>query len=358
MPEGHTLHRLARRHKKFFAGRPVRVSSPQGRFALAASAVDGRVLQRAEAYGKHLFHVYGPDAIVHVHLGLIGTFSEQVLPETPPVGQVRMRLVGQDMLTDLRGPSACELMNAAEMAAIVARLGPDPLRRRADPSQAWARLSRSKLPVAALLMDQKVLAGVGNVYRAEILFRHGLNPLVPGRDLDHALWLDMWQDLVTLMRAGVRDQPDRHGPRGTPTEGHGPSPTPGPPRRRGVRLPSHRHAVPGVRYSGGDVGPGGPQPLLVPDLPGLSHRTTTFSAREIAVPAREIDLPAREFAVPTREFAVPDTWTPGPKAAVDHGAATCDLVEGRVGASRANPPQPLQNPPKSPPPNPPSMLPP
>jgi endonuclease-8 len=204
VPEGHTLHRLARRHKKFFGGRPVRVSSPQGRFALAASVVDGRVLQRAEAYGKHLFHVYGPDAIVHVHLGLIGTFTEQELPETPPVGQVRMRLVGETMLTDLRGPSACELMNAAEMAAVVARLGPDPLRGRADPELAWARLSRSRLPVAALLMDQKVLAGVGNVYRAEILFRHGLNPLVPGRDLDHTLWLDMWQDLVNLMRAGVR----------------------------------------------------------------------------------------------------------------------------------------------------------
>lgn len=51
------------------------VSSPQGRFAAAAARLDGRVLQRAEAHGKHLFHVYGPDLVVHVHLGLYGFFT-------------------------------------------------------------------------------------------------------------------------------------------------------------------------------------------------------------------------------------------------------------------------------------------
>ena len=204
MPEGHTLHRLARLHKKLFAGRPVEVTSPQGRFVTAASVVDGRVLKRAEAYGKHLFHVYGPDAIVHVHLGLIGTFTEQLLPVTPPVGQVRMRMVGETHLTDLRGPNLCELVDAARMTDVVTRLGPDPLRRNADPERAWTRMSRSRLPVAALLLDQAVLAGVGNVYRAEVLFRHRVDPMLPGRQLDQTLWTDMWQDLVVLMRGGVR----------------------------------------------------------------------------------------------------------------------------------------------------------
>jgi endonuclease VIII len=204
VPEGHTLHRLARQHKKLFAGRPVEVSSPQGRFTTAASAVDGRVLRRAEAHGKHLFHVYGPDAIVHIHLGLIGTFSEQPLPAPAPVGQVRMRMVGETHLTDLRGPTVCELVDEARMSVVLAGLGPDPLRRNADPERAWLRLSRSRLPIAQLLLDQKVLAGVGNVYRAEILFRHGVPPLRAGRELDRALWTDMWTDLVALMRTGVR----------------------------------------------------------------------------------------------------------------------------------------------------------
>lgn len=204
MPEGHTLHRLARRHTKLFAGRPVEVSSPQGRFATAASVVDGRVLRRAEAYGKHLFHVYGPDAIVHVHLGLIGKFDEVALPVTTPVGQVRMRMVGETHFADLRGPTVCELVDAARMNDVLAGLGPDPLRRNADPAKAYTRIARSSLPVARLLLEQKVLAGVGNVYRAEILFRHGVDPMLPGRELDPALWGDMWTDLVALMRTGVR----------------------------------------------------------------------------------------------------------------------------------------------------------
>lgn len=204
MPEGHTLHRLARRHQKFFAARPVQVSSPQGRFATAASIVDGRVLRKAEAYGKHLFHVYGSDAIVHVHLGLIGTFSEAPLPVIEPVGQVRMRMVGETHVADLRGPTQCELIDAARRSVLLARLGPDPLRRNANPDRALVKLARSRLPIAVLLMDQSVLAGVGNVYRAELLFRHQVDPMLPGKSVPTPLWTDMWQDLVALMRAGVR----------------------------------------------------------------------------------------------------------------------------------------------------------
>jgi endonuclease-8 len=204
VPEGHTLHRLARRHQRLFGGHPVAVSSPQGRFGAAASIVDGQVLRRAEAHGKHLFHRYGPNATVHVHLGLYGTFSEHPLPVRPPVGEVRMRMVGASIWADLRGPAACELLTDAEVAALRARLGPDPLRRDADPQRAWARISRSRTPIAVLLIDQAVVAGVGNVYRAEVLFRHRIPPLTPGRDLDHPLWTSVWTDLVTLMRQGVR----------------------------------------------------------------------------------------------------------------------------------------------------------
>ncbi|AXB47694.1 Fpg/Nei family DNA glycosylase [Amycolatopsis albispora] len=204
MPEGHTLHRLARLHKRRYGGAPVEVSSPQGRFAAEASVVDGQVLKTAEAYGKHLFHDYGPAGVVHVHLGLYGTFGEAKLPAPEPVGQVRMRLVGRTHWTDLRGPTRCELLTEGEADAIKARLGPDPLRRDAKPELAWQRISGSRTSIAALLMDQSVLAGVGNVYRAEVLFRHGVAPMLPGKTLDRSLWDAMWADLVVLMREGVR----------------------------------------------------------------------------------------------------------------------------------------------------------
>lgn len=204
MPEGHTLHRLARLHAKRYAGHKVSVSSPQGRFAREAAALDGQVLERAEAYGKHLFHHYGPLGSVHIHLGLYGSFAEAELPEGPAVGQVRMRIAGPTHWTDLRGPTRCELITPAEARAIVARLGPDPLRRNADPERAFQRIARAKTSIAALLMDQSVLAGVGNVYRAELLFRHGIPPVTPGRAIDRELWGELWTDLVQLMRHGVR----------------------------------------------------------------------------------------------------------------------------------------------------------
>lgn len=213
MPEGHTLHRLARLHQRRYAGAPVRVSSPQGRFA-GAALLDGRVFIRASAWGKHLFHHYsgdrGPNGrgaggpIVHIHLGLYGTFREHRTPMPEPRGQVRMRLVGGDYGTDLRGPTACALVDEAELSAILGRLGPDPLRSDADPDAAWNRIAKSRRAIGALLMDQSVLAGVGNVYRSELLFRHGIDPYRAGRDLDGAEFTAAWTDLVALMKVGVR----------------------------------------------------------------------------------------------------------------------------------------------------------
>lgn len=209
MPEGHTLHRLARRHDRRLAGAVVRVSSPQGKFADGAARVDGRLLRRAQAWGKHLLHEYEGDVFVHVHLGLYGTFTESGLPMPEPVGQVRMRLAGPGrdgtgFGTDLRGPTACEILTPPEVDALVARLGPDPLRADADPGRAWDRIRRSRRSIGSLLMDQRVVAGVGNVYRAEVLFRHGISPARPGTEITAQQWSALWNDLVALMRVGVR----------------------------------------------------------------------------------------------------------------------------------------------------------
>ena len=203
MPEGHTLHRLARLHQRRYAGAPVAVSSPQGLFDDAA-IIDGQVFRRASAWGKHLFHHYDDGSIVHVHLGLYGTFREARVPMAPAVGAVRMRIIGAEYGTDLRGPTACDLIDEAQAAAILDRLGPDPLRSDADPASAWARISKSRRAIGALLMDQAVLAGVGNIYRAELLFRHGIDPYRAGRDVDEDEFMAAWTDLVELMKVGVR----------------------------------------------------------------------------------------------------------------------------------------------------------
>lgn len=222
MPEGHTLHRLAREQQRNFGGAVVHASSPQGRFVDGAELIDGRVLRRTEAWGKHLLHHYEGGPLLHVHLGLYGSFVTGVGVPPAPTGALRLRLTGSGRWADLRGPNACELMLPAERRELLARLGPDPLRRDADPGRAFTRLSRSRMPIAALLMDQAVVAGIGNVYRAELLFRHRVDPWRPGRLVDPSTWAAMWTDLVTLMRAGVRtgrivtvrveDRPRRRGP--------------------------------------------------------------------------------------------------------------------------------------------------
>ena len=222
MPEGHTIHRLARDQQRTFAGSVVRASSPQGRFADGAAVLDGRVLRRTEAYGKHLFHHYDGERALHVHLGLYGKFTAGHGAPPEPRGALRLRLETGEHWTDLRGPTACELIDEAQLETLLARLGPDPLRADAPPELAYRRISRSRTSIAALLMDQKVVAGIGNVYRAEILFRHRVDPFLPGNRLQEQTWLELWPDLVTLMRAGVRagrivtvraeDRPRKRGP--------------------------------------------------------------------------------------------------------------------------------------------------
>ena len=204
MPEGHSVHRLARSLHRSFAGQPVRVSSPQGRFAADAAALDGRVLARAEAWGKHLFLLFREDLVVHVHLGLYGDFLRARTPVPEARGAVRLRLEGARWYADLRGPTACELLGPEGRAAILARLGPDPLRRDADPAVVRRRITASRSPVAGLLMDQSVLSGVGNIYRAELLYRHEVSPFTEGRALPGETVDAMWADLVLLMRDGVR----------------------------------------------------------------------------------------------------------------------------------------------------------
>ncbi|MCX5201216.1 Fpg/Nei family DNA glycosylase [Streptomyces sp. NBC_00237] len=211
MPEGHTIHRLAHEYATRFTHTPhptpLRITSPQAKFADSAALLDGHRLTTTEAHGKHLFLGFAPLGWVHIHLGLFGkvTFEDTQgrgakaetvrLHISTPTGEAR---------ADLRGPTTCTLITDAEKQAIHDRLGPDPLRTDADPDRARRRIRASRTTIAALLMDQKVVAGVGNVYRAEVLFRHGIDPYTPGKAITDAQWDAIWQDLVDLMHEGVR----------------------------------------------------------------------------------------------------------------------------------------------------------
>jgi formamidopyrimidine-DNA glycosylase len=195
-------------------GERVQASSPQLRFAAGANLLDDAVVRAAEAHGKHLFLGFAArpgapaDRWLHVHLGLYGGWTVQPhgpgQPPAPPRGAVRLRLTGPTGTADLRGPTTCEVLGPPEKQAVHDRLGADPLRSDADPAAAWHRIQRSRSPVGALLMRQDLVAGVGNVYRAEVLFRAGLDPHRPGREVTADQWQALWSDLARLLRAGVR----------------------------------------------------------------------------------------------------------------------------------------------------------
>ena len=199
MPEGHVIHRLARGLEQAFCGGPVRVSSPQGRFAEAAALLDGRPFLDAEAYGKHLFCEIGVASLVHIHLGLIGKLRLSGPQPLANPDTLRLRIETPTAVAELRGPQTCALITPGERDAVVAGLGPDPLRADAEPDRGWVRVSRSERPIASLLLDQRVAAGVGNIFRCEVLFRQRLHPMTPGRALTRQRWGRIWQDLLELM---------------------------------------------------------------------------------------------------------------------------------------------------------------
>ena len=208
MPEGHTLHRYARDHHGWFAGKQVRVKSPQGRFAQGAALLDGRQFVSARAWGKHLFYVFDGDGSearnVHIHLGLFGRFRRYAGEEPEPRGAIRLRIVHPERTLDLHGPTRCECLTDRQVREQLAKLGPDPLREECTAEAFLANLQRTRRGIGQVLMDQSMVAGIGNVYRAELLLEHRLNPFVPAREVDPDVARALWDTSRRWLQLGVR----------------------------------------------------------------------------------------------------------------------------------------------------------
>ena len=226
MPEGHTIHRAARLQFELLGGRVVTADSPQGRFVDGAATLDGLRVNGIEAYGKHLLYAFEGPRWLHVHLGLFGRFKIGTGAAPAPRGAVRLRLTAAGVWMALSGPTACEILDAPGRRRLLARIGPDPLRADARPARVLDRITASSMPFGALLMDQSVIGGIGNVYRAEIAFRARIAPSMPGRLLSREQVSAVWRDARTLLRTGERDgrivttlPHDRPHPRGTVRRG-------------------------------------------------------------------------------------------------------------------------------------------
>lgn len=259
MPEGHSVHRIAAQFRQHFVGQRATISSPQGRFGDCV-LLDGRVITDAYAVGKHLFVAFDSGDSLHVHLGIYGAWdfagnveldstalassgrigqtnmrgtvvgeheaslasigaprrtrlrmgeSEQhggTPVEFPPepIGQVRVRILTADAVADLRGPTVCEVLSPAGVDRVRGELGPDPLVGKGGEEQFLARCSKTSTPIGRALMNQKIIAGIGNVYRAEMLFRAKLSPFIPANTLPEETLRELWRDWVKLLAIGVK----------------------------------------------------------------------------------------------------------------------------------------------------------
>ena len=249
MPEGHSVHRIARQFELHFVGLSIAASSPQGRFAAGAAELDGHVMIDAKAVGKQMFLEFDHGLWLRVHLGLYGAWdfagdftsdaagrvldsrgedsltsigaprvarlrmSEQetaspdgdVFPPEP-IGAVRVRLLTDNTVADLRGPTACEVLTPDRVQAAIDKLGPDPLidSPKIGEERFVAAVKKTSTPIGLLVMDQSVVSGIGNVYRAELLFRARLDPHKPGRDVPEETLRALWKDWTKLLKLGVQ----------------------------------------------------------------------------------------------------------------------------------------------------------
>ena len=261
MPEGHSVHRIARQFALHFVGNRIAVTSPQGRFAAGAAQLDGHVMTDAKAVGKQMFLEFDNGLWLRVHLGLYGAWDfagdftadattvsangrmgqtnqrgtvldsrgedslasigaprvtrlrmseqETAAPGSDtfppdPIGAVRVRLLTESTVADLRGPTACEVLTPDLVQAAIRKLGPDPLidSPRVGEQRFVTAVRKSSMPIGLLLMDQSVVSGIGNVYRAELLFRARIDPHKPGKQLTDEQAAALWRDwtLKTISR--------------------------------------------------------------------------------------------------------------------------------------------------------------
>jgi len=233
VPEGHSIHRIARQMSDVFTGERVQVSSPQGRYAEGAALLDGHTITGAYAHGKHLFVTFENDLTLNVHLGIYGNWTfggdetftgassigaprkigekeyaageEQPYAGPPePKATVRCRIVSEHGWADLVGPTICRTLTPEEVRTVRSKLGPDPLNSDADPEQFYRAARKSSRPIGVILMDQAAISGVGNIFRAESLYRQKIDPLRPGKSLNDEELQRLWEDNKHLLVIGVR----------------------------------------------------------------------------------------------------------------------------------------------------------
>jgi endonuclease-8 len=204
--EGDTILRLARRLDSALAGQELAVSAPNPRGrAAGVERLDGRFLEGAEARGKHLLLHFG-ELVLHSHLGMSGGWH--LYPRGAawrrPRSSAWAVLSGRDQEAVQFGGPTMRLLTADRVRCDpqLVRLGPDVLAPDFDPEAvAPALRSDPSRGIGDALLDQRLLAGVGNIFKSEACFAARIDPWRPAGDLSDA-------ELVAVLLAAREEMVD------------------------------------------------------------------------------------------------------------------------------------------------------
>ena len=184
MPEGDTVFRTAATLREALVGETLtRCDVRVPRFATVD--LTGYPIDEVLSRGKHLFIRVGP-ASIHSHLKMDGSW--RISPRGVPAHKIRILLQAGDITAAGIDLGVLEVLDRDTDMAAVAHLGPDPLGADWDPRRAAANLIADPgRPLAATLLDQRIMAGVGNVYCNEVCFLSGRLPASPVGALSNPL---------------------------------------------------------------------------------------------------------------------------------------------------------------------------
>lgn len=211
MPEGDTIFRAARTLRTALAGREVTAAAttvPQVR-GLGVQRLVGQTVTAVESRGKHLLVWFAPSGLaLHTHLRMSGSWHTYRAGERwrKPRHLARFVLEVPEHVAVCFAAPVVELLSESQVARhpALARLGPDALDDDVDLGEARRRLdARADVAVAEALLDQRVLAGVGNVYKSEVCFLERVDPWTPVGALDTATRDALLATAVRLLRANV-----------------------------------------------------------------------------------------------------------------------------------------------------------
>ena len=201
MPEGDTVYLSAKRMQDALAGQTVTTSDFRLP-ALAGADVSGRVVLEVVPRGKHMLMRFDDDRTLHTHFRMDGSW--RVYPvgrrwNGGPAYDVRIVLGTADQQAVGYRLHDVELIATADEPNVVGHLGPDLLGPDWDEAEALRRLSQQPArEIGPALLDQRNLAGIGNVYKVEVLFLRGQSPWTPvGRVADLAALIRLGRRLLT-----------------------------------------------------------------------------------------------------------------------------------------------------------------